>query len=290
MSDTIVKPYDFRKAGTVEEPLARYLHLWGTKVAGMFRERWSHIAPSQIQVSIERCVTQPFKVLVEEMGETSIGAIINVPLGQLSTMLVTETSDLLALVLELLADPQTSRPAPRPLTSVEMNLAQMILEEFTLSLGEGWPQKDSLNCSFQALDPHPHHNRIVGGNDFVIVQMFHIDAAAGRSTFSWAIPRDSLSRSIETFTGPLTVKREGVNANIREPLMSVPVEVAVQLGTAKIPMTELSSLTPGDIIVLEQSIDDPLTVTVDGLPRYMGWPGRVADHQAFLIQSLLPRK
>ena len=48
-----------------------------------------------------------------------------------------------------------------------------------------------------------------------------------------------------------------------------------QLGTADISIQDFLNLTAGDVIELEQPIDNPIVISVGGLPKFLGQAGKV---------------
>ena len=64
---------------------------------------------------------------------------------------------------------------------------------------------------------------------------------------------------------------------VLDSLLSVPLPISVKLGESRIRGQELINLVPGDIIVLNNGISDPVKIFVSGKPMYLGRPGRIKD-------------
>lgn len=47
-------------------------------------------------------------------------------------------------------------------------------------------------------------------------------------------------------------------------LMSVPVQVTVQVGSTRLPLSELVAMTPGSLITLDREAHDPADILVNG--------------------------
>ena len=50
-------------------------------------------------------------------------------------------------------------------------------------------------------------------------------------------------------------------------------------------MTELVSIAVGDIIVLDQCVEDPVVMFANNEPVFHAWPGRIDQKQALKIVS-----
>ncbi len=66
----------------------------------------------------------------------------------------------------------------------------------------------------------------------------------------------------------------------------LPIEVTVDLGMVELPIAQLARLTPGDLLILNQRVSEPLIARVDSRPKFRGWPGRVGSRQSLQIESL----
>lgn len=69
-------------------------------------------------------------------------------------------------------------------------------------------------------------------------------------------------------------------------IMDVQVELAVQLGTSKIPMRELLELTTGMVLQLDQYAKDPVKLFVNGKLAAFGEVVVVEDHFGIKITEL----
>ncbi|WP_186209001.1 FliM/FliN family flagellar motor switch protein [Burkholderia gladioli] len=74
----------------------------------------------------------------------------------------------------------------------------------------------------------------------------------------------------------------------REALDTTPVALSVLLGRCELSAAQLTTLSPGDIIVLDRLIEQPATLVVDASasPIAFGTPGRSATSLSFKLTSL----
>lgn len=80
--------------------------------------------------------------------------------------------------------------------------------------------------------------------------------------------------------------KEAAGRQHLEPLVcELPVEISVLLGTIDLPFSQLARLRPGDLVILNQSVSEPLTALVAGEKKFQVWPGRVGSRPAFQIKS-----
>lgn len=77
--------------------------------------------------------------------------------------------------------------------------------------------------------------------------------------------------------------REVVTRTVR----SVPVEMAVELGTSRIRLRQLLELQAGDVVPIETRIGEPAVVPVQGRPKFTGHVGRIGNRLALQIADVL---
>jgi flagellar motor switch protein FliM len=63
-------------------------------------------------------------------------------------------------------------------------------------------------------------------------------------------------------------------------------ELTVSLASIAIPREDVSGLEVGDIISLDQSFTEWLSVAVDGQPRFLASPGSSRGRKAIRIESV----
>lgn len=282
------RPYDFRKAARIEESVARYLRTWLTRACGSFQQRWSEICNTTISVAPEPLFAQAFSGFQESCDPASFGIALQLEAGPsesagLQSQLVVSQVDQLALVLELLAEELDGKPELRELTSIEMNLCELLLEQLSASLAESWLQKEQLICRAGQLERNPQRSRLFAGNDPVIVAGLSVRAKAGRILFQWVLPRAATTALIRQLLGEPQRREESKPVNTRSVVEEIPVEVVVKLGETRLGMDDLLALRPGAILVFDQPIDSPLTAYLDDQPLFLGWPGRQGTKQAFQV-------
>ena len=66
----------------------------------------------------------------------------------------------------------------------------------------------------------------------------------------------------------------------------LPVELIVDLGSIELPLSRLSQLQVGDVIMLNRRIDEPIVAQVGDTPKFLGWAGRAGSLKAFRVQSM----
>jgi len=113
-----------------------------------------------------------------------------------------------------------------------------------------------------------------------------------------AAPTDETAPAIlltSTFLGPLAhggpapgadVPPDEVRARIAGRIETAPVTVVAELGSARIAVGDFFGLEPGDVIVLDRPLGEPITLTVDGQPVVRAKPACCGGRFAVEVQDL----
>jgi len=282
--------YDFKKAARIDESIARYLRAWLLRACTSFQQRWTEICNSTIKVTPETLYAQAFSNFQESCDPASFGTAMRLDSLDLNSQVVVSQVDLLALVLELLAEDLEAKPAWRELTSIEANLSELLMENFCSSLGESWLQLEPLNHTLGPLDPNPQRGRMFGGGEPVIVAGILVQAKAGTMRFQWVLPRASVTTQLRQLIGESNSSTEKKPVDLRNAISEMPLDVIVRLGEAKLPMDDLLALRPGAIVVLDQPIGEPLTALLDNQPLFSVWPGRQGTKQSFQVAEIIQKR
>jgi flagellar motor switch protein FliN len=80
------------------------------------------------------------------------------------------------------------------------------------------------------------------------------------------------------------------SANSIDFLRDVPVTITAQLGHVVLPIGEILKLGPGAVLELEELVNQPIQLTVRGVPFATGEVVVVEDRFAVRIRQLLPAK
>lgn len=82
---------------------------------------------------------------------------------------------------------------------------------------------------------------------------------------------------------------QNTRKQVLEALLQVPLPVSVKLGESRIRGLDLINIVPGDIIMLNNSVSDPISIYLSGKPMFLGRPGRVKDSLAIKINKLIEK-
>jgi len=193
---------------------------------------------------------------------------------------------LLSLVQGLLGVNNTEWPADRALTPVEMSLAKMLFERFTVGFSDAWPTRETMPTSLVRPVLRTSRARLFDPAVLLAIVQFQIVTPAGEDSIRIVSTHEQLEQLCgEALPAPAPKATPSPKMADLAPL--VPLPLSVELGRVQLSVNEAESLKLGDVLVLDQTTNDLLTARVAGRPKFQGRPGRVGGRVCFAIDAVV---
>lgn len=181
----------------------------------------------------------------------------------------------------------------RDFTSIEYRLIHKIVESTLKDLDQSWKPVCPITFQFIRSEVNPQFATIVPPSDVVIVVHFELelDRLIGKMIlclpYSTIEPiRDRLYASFQS--DQLEVDSRWAD-RLKKRLRHVNVEVLVELGRTQVKGRDLLELGVGDVLLLNQDVHDPLTVRVEGVPKFKAFAGMSKGNRAFqIMETIVP--
>ena len=287
MTETTYQKYDFAASARVERPLWLALHRWLEKFAERFVKQYSNFSATTIEAEALLIDAESFEALQDRWDVPTLSAEVQLRDGAVNGMLVGARSELRKLLMDVLGSTDDSEPNDRELTSVESSLCEMIFEQAANTLAESWPEKEPLAVQLQPMDRKPADSRLFSPDEVLLKSGLLINVGSENVSLQLVLPKIAAAKMMGVSLQSPSAPKSSAPRLDPERIADIRVEVSAGLGTTDLPMTDLASMAVGDIIVLDQSISQPLTLFTNEQPAFEAWPGRKNQTQAMQITSFL---
>ncbi len=181
----------------------------------------------------------------------------------------------------------------RPMTEIERRLSQRITNLFLEHLQQSWSNVIELEFNVVRVESNPQLVSIVPPNEVVVLIGFEIAMQGIRGLVNLCIPYNSIERFSSTLVanswsgyGRGMINSE-TQAHLSMAVEQSEVEMVVTLASSRITTSELLGLRVGDIITTSHDRGSPLTVSVEGVPKFTGSPGAIKGKKAIQIQEVV---
>jgi flagellar motor switch protein FliM len=171
---------------------------------------------------------------------------------------------------------EPAAPLRRPLTDIEVRLADRILKPFISALKAAWETATKLSMEFI-----PRRSAAAPSKTAFVRVQFELDMAAARGLMSLQIPLTTVALLLGQRNAA------GTDSNCSTPSKdSNTVELVASLGDTPITPDELANLAIGDVITTDRPATEPIAVSQDGVVKFQARLGASQGRKALEIERL----
>jgi flagellar motor switch protein FliM len=184
----------------------------------------------------------------------------------------------------------------KPSTQVRefTQIEQRMIKKFALDILSGFEQSWStvypIKISLKKTETKPAFVQLVPPNDTMMIIVFAIKGPEFSGNFHLAIPYLMLEPIKEKFSPKYMREKDTGHTwgpQLKELLKDTHVTVIAELGRTKQTVRELINLQVEDVIKLKAGPEDFISVSVDQVPKYRGYPGIIKGNRAVEIAKLI---
>ncbi len=279
MTSPEYRVFDFREIAALDDAAVLFRN-WLAKSSSFFSAFWGQASGYGAQLSLGPISTDSYGALLESVPQDDYCCLSEFT-GHASSMWYASRQDLRLIICELLCLADAEQLTGEELSPIEQSLIQLFLDQLASSLGDGWMGPDELVITAGSLDKDPRKTRIFRSKDLVTKTSVQIELKIGKVELHWMLPKQRISELLET-TIDNRSDRKPVSPSTQM-VGQLPIQVVSILGKATVPMTRLSQLEVGQLVMLDQRIDQPVTAYINDAPFFECWPGRLGGKQALEI-------
>ena len=286
--------YDFRFPNRISKNQLRVL----SSIHESFSEILSSYLVSKLQTIVNINVTSIEQIYYSEyvLSVSNPSCLYTFEIKHTDVKAILELSPEFALTLvdKLLGGNGSGFKQLKPITKIEQKVIQVVIDNIMKSLSQSWQLIDRFDFEVDKFEPDIDFVQITSQNESVLLVSFEILIGDQSylmnlcfATFGFDPILSKLSAQKISPIRP--VKYEGTTAVeiITNHLYKTMLPLSVQFGTSKVSFDDLFKLEVGDIIKLNDKINDEHLVKIGGKDLFMGRTGVVNKHKAIKITKRL---
>ena len=182
----------------------------------------------------------------------------------------------------------------RELTDIERTVVERVIMRMLELLEESWSTVVDVRFRYENLESNPFFVQICPGTDMVLLVILKLKVGDVEGMVSICIPyflmepiMDKLS-SQQWFASTGRKSDEGSRDFILKHMQNVRVPLALELGHTVLNVADVMQLRAGDVIKLDETLKDPLSVRIGNLVKFRAVPGSVNGRYAAEISEIIP--
>lgn len=175
----------------------------------------------------------------------------------------------------------------RDFTPIESRLVTKVIKMALEDLEKAWNPVHPLTLSYVRGETNPQFASVVAPTEVVIVIKFEVELEQTVGTLIICLPYSTIepirSKLYAGFqSDQLEVDTAWINRFI-ERVREAEVNMNVELGRTMVTGEDVMNLTVGDVIMLQHDVREPLTVNVEGVPKFKVFAGSSRGQTAVRI-------
>ena len=182
-----------------------------------------------------------------------------------------------------------AEPGDREFTAIEGLIIEKLVMIILRELEQAWAGIYKLKMSLTSSEVDSRISTVAKPNDLVLVNRFAVELGNASGGMTLCIPH----RIIESISGKFGRGHRSEEAEIdqtwrkhlAEKIQELTINLRCTLGTAKLTGRELLGLKVDDVIPLDKGVGDAITVSVEDIPKFKGFPGVCNNKQAIRISG-----
>jgi flagellar motor switch protein FliM len=294
-----VKTFDFRfnkrldKFSTNQLQTLRTLHDNFTRLLNNSLSVYLRTRVEATVVSIDQITYGDF---ISSIGIPSILSIFSMDPLPGSGMVQVDLNLVFSVIDRLLGGPGWYPQKLRDLTDIERTLMQRFMARMLNSYREAWNYLLTLSLKIEALDSNPQFiPRIIPLDQIVAFVTCELKVGDMSGVMNFCLPYQVLQQvgsqlSDFQWSPSITAGRGMTEQDIAMLARNVeraPVDVRVELGKTVVSLRDLIALQPGDLVMFDKSVTEPLAATVNDREKFKVFPGVNRDKLAVRVSQIV---
>lgn len=179
----------------------------------------------------------------------------------------------------------------REFTFIEQRMMKKFSLEVFKDLEKAWEIVFPVKVSIKKTETKPEYVHLVSPEDLLIVIVLSITGAEFSGNMHLCISYRMLEPIKEKLSSKYLREKDLVDAfssQLQALIRQTDVTVVSELGRTHQTVRDLINLKVNDILRLDRGPADPLSVNVENVPKYRGFPGVVKGNRAIQLTALIP--
>ncbi len=288
-----IRVYDFKRALRFSKDQIRSLTRIHENFARLLTTYFSAQLRTYVQIEVATVDQLSYEEFIRSIPEKTILNIIQP--HPLEGRIIMEVNPNIAYAMldRLLGGRGTSVNKVDNLTEIETRIMTQLFRRTIDSFQEAWSSVVELEPTMEELEVNPQFLQLVSPNETVVVISLSTTVAETTGMINLCLPHVVLEKVLpslavhywmqETKKERLPEEKEALERKIQ----NAPLVIQAELGRSTMLIKEFLQLQVGDIIELDQSIQEPLQVRVGGKLKFYAQPGKWKNKLAVQVTEVV---
>jgi flagellar motor switch protein FliM len=266
--------YDFHRADRISQDQMRSIHLLHEYFGRNFASSLSAYLRAIAEVNLASLEQLSYSAFIKQLPDPTLFASIGMrPLdGNLAIEM--NPSLVFPMIDMILGGPGRALSENRNLTEIELNIIEGVVKLAVKDLETAWHPIMEMDFYLEEKGTKAQMLQIVSPAETVIAVHLEIKIAENSGMMNLCIPSRLLKMLRNRFDQQWSVRRQKAAGSEGERLLElmkpVPMQLSGEIRNSRLTVDEFLKVSVGDIIQLNERIDDPVFLCVGGIAKFMG--------------------
>jgi len=290
-----VKVYDFKRALRFSKDQIRSLTRIHENFARLLTTFFSAQLRTYVQFNVASADQIPYEEFIRSIPKMTILNVFEV--SPLNGRILMEVNPNIAYAMmdRMMGGRGASINKVENLTEIETKIMSNTFENAFDYFREAMEELVDIEPSLEEFEVNPQFLQMVSPNETVVVISLNTTIGDTSGMINICIPHVVLEPIIQKLSGHYWMQTEKkapepeVTQQLEKSVKKSIIPLVAQLGTSEISIQDFLMLDIGDVIEMNQTIEEPLLIKVGDIPKFYGQPGKVNKKIAVQILGALER-
>lgn len=288
-----IRVYDFKRPNKFSKEQIHTLQAIHENFARLLATYFSAHLRTVVQISVHSVEQLTYDEFIRSLPNPTTLSIFQMDPLEGNAIMEINPSIIFTIIDRLFGGPGEAPEKIRDLTDIERVVIEKILARMLDILREAWDNIIQFKPKLEMLESNPLFTQIVSPSEMVVLISFRTQFGDNEGLINLCIPFIVLEPIISKLSAHFWFAGTGKEATqesiqrIKNRIEKAVVNLSVVLGKATIQVGELLELQPGDVIMLDNKVDQLVELLVGTKRKFYGRPGIVGSKTAVQIVSVL---
>jgi flagellar motor switch protein FliM len=266
--------YDFHRADRISQDQMRSIHLLHEHFGRNFASSLSAYLRAFVDVNLASVEQVSYSAFIKSLPDPTLFTSIGMRPLDCNIALELNPSLAFPMIDMILGGPGRSMPESRNLTEIELNIIEGVIKLAMRDLCEVWHSIMELDFFLEGKGTKAQMFQIVSPAETVIAVSLELKIADTTGAINLCIPARILKMLRGKFDQQWNARKQkaegGEAERIYELIKPVSVPLTSEIRRSKLTMDDLLKVSVGDVIELNERINDPVFLCVGGIAKFEG--------------------
>ena len=288
-----VRVYDFKRALRFSKDQIRSLTRIHENFARLLTTYFSAQLRTYVQINVMSVDQIPFEEFISSIPNMTLINIFDVSPLEGNILMEVNPNVAYSMLERLMGGFGSSSGKTDNMTEIETKILTNLFERSFDSLREAWSGLIDIDPYLKEMEVNPQFLQMISPNETVIVISFNIMIGESSGMINICIPHVVLEPIIPNLSVQYwmqTNKKEPTpeqSIQLERRIKNAMLPVVADLGKGEISIHDFLHLQLGDVISLDTSIEEPLTIRIGEKPKFTAQPGKLRNRMAVQILEIL---